>query len=94
MLTGLTGLMEVRIRARLRHAGQEVETYSWWTSIAVFLAIPVTQIVQLVAVLQATFLKRVAWRGSILEINGPNDIRVIDEEPPVLPSNDDITKAA
>ena len=94
MLTGLTGLMEVRIRGCLRHGGQNIEAYSWWTSIPVFLAIPVTQMVQLIAVLQATFLKRVAWRGSILEINGPNDIRVIDEEPPVLPSNDDITKAA
>ena len=94
MLTGLTGLMEVRIRARLRHAGHDVDNYSWWTSIPVFFAIPVTQIVQLIAVFQATFLKRVAWRGSILEINGPNDIRVIDEQPPVMSSDDDVTKAA
>lgn len=94
MLTGLTGLMEVRIRARLRHGGQDVETYSWWTSIPVFFAIPITQLVQLIAVLQATFLKRVAWRGSILEINGPNDIRVVDEERPVMASGDGVTKAA
>jgi cellulose synthase/poly-beta-1,6-N-acetylglucosamine synthase-like glycosyltransferase len=94
MLTGLTGLMEVRIRTRLRHAGQKIEAYSWWTSIPVFFVIPITQLVQLVAVLQATFLKRVAWRGSILEINGPNDIRVVDEEQPVLASEDGGTKAA
>jgi len=94
ILTALTGLMEVRIRTRLRHGGQDVERYSWWTSIPVFFAIPVTQIVQLIAVLQATFLKRVAWRGSILEINGPNDIRVINEQLPVVPSNDGVTKAA
>jgi hypothetical protein len=86
--------MEVRIRARLSHAGQDVEIYSWWTSIPVFFAIPITQMVQLIAVLQATFLKRVAWRGSILEINGPNDIRVIDDERPVMPSDDGVTKAA
>lgn len=94
ILTVLTGLMEVRIRGCLQRAGQNVEPYSWWTSIPVILAIPVTQIVQLIAVLQATFLKRVAWRGSILEINGPNDIRVIDEQPKTPPCNDSATKAA
>ena len=94
ILTALTGLMEVRIRACLSRAGQNVEPYLWWTSIPVIAAIPVTQIVQLIAVLQATFLKRVAWRGSILEINGPNDIRVIDEQSKTPLTNDSATKAA
>lgn len=93
-LTALTGLMEVRIRSLLRRSGQDVEPYSWKTSIPVFFAIPITQIVQLIAVFQATFIKRVAWRGSILEINGPNDIRVIDEEPSAPPRSQDATKAA
>ncbi|MGZ0174485.1 MAG: hypothetical protein ACKVHE_33710 [Planctomycetales bacterium] len=63
------------------------------TLIPVLLVIPLTQFSQLVATLQATFVKRVAWRGSILEINGPNNIRVIDD-PAAEVSQDNAVKAA
>lgn len=80
-LTALVALLEFRIRQRLRDNGQEIEPFRILTLLPVLFAIPLTQFAQLVATLQATFIKRVAWRGSILEINGPNDIRVIDDPP-------------
>jgi hypothetical protein len=80
-MTALVALLEVCIRQRLRVSGQTIEHLQLRTLLPVLLAVPMTQLVQLVATLQATFVKRVAWRGSILEVNGPNDIRVIDDLP-------------
>jgi cellulose synthase/poly-beta-1,6-N-acetylglucosamine synthase-like glycosyltransferase len=80
-MTALVALLEVCIRQRLRVSGQTIEPLQLQTLLPVLLAVPLTQFVQLVATLQATFVKRVAWRGSILEVNGPNDIRVIDNRP-------------
>tara|TARA_R110002072_G_scaffold303141_1_gene495727 strand:+ start:46760 stop:48031 length:1272 start_codon:yes stop_codon:yes gene_type:complete len=77
-MTALVALLEGCIRQRLRASGQIIEPFQLRTLLPVLLAVPLTQFVQLVATLQATFVKRVAWRGSILEVNGPNDIRVID----------------
>ena len=78
-MTALVALLEFRIRRRLRENGQPIEPFQLRTLLPLMLAVPLTQFSQLVATLQATFVKRVAWRGSILEINGPHDIRVIDE---------------
>lgn len=77
----LVALLEFSIRRRLRSAGQSVEKFDIRTLLAVAPVIVLTQFTQLVATLQATFLKRVAWRGSILEINGPHSIQVVDQQP-------------
>lgn len=92
-MTALVALLEYRIRQRLRESGQKIEAFRLGTLLPVMLAVPLTQFAQLVATLQATFIKRVAWRGSILEINGPNDIRVIDESSAELPE-DSVARAA
>jgi hypothetical protein len=92
-MTVLVALLEFRIRHRLRANGQTIEPFQMRTLIPVLLVIPLTQFSQLVATLQATFVKRVAWRGSILEINGPNNIRVIDD-PAAEVSQDNAVKAA
>lgn len=49
-------------------------------------AVPVTQAVQLVAVLLTSFAKRVAWRGAVLEICGPSEIRVVSTEDSSAPA--------
>ncbi len=93
-MTVLVGLLEFRIRHRLRENGQQIEPFQLWTLLPVMCAVPLTQFAQLFATLQATFLKRVAWRGSILEVNGPNDIRVVDDEQLNGPSETSVARAA
>jgi hypothetical protein len=93
-MTVLVGLLEFRIRHRLRENGQRIEPFKLWTLLPVMCAVPLTQFAQLVATLQATFVKRVAWRGLILEVNGPNDICVVDDERPNGPSEESVATAA
>lgn len=93
-MTILVALLEFSIRDRLRKGGQTIEPFNMWTLLPVLLAVPLTQFVQLLATLQATFVKRVGWRGLILEINGPNDIRVIDENSVSPATETNVAKAA
>jgi hypothetical protein len=48
-----------------------------WNRLRVMLAVPVTQFVQLIAVVLVLFARRVVWRGAILEITGPSAIKVV-----------------
>lgn len=93
-MTALVALLEFRIRHRLRENGHQIEPFQLWTLLPVLCAVPVTQFAQLVATLQATFVKRVAWRGLILEVNGPNDICVVDDEEPNGASDESVARAA
>jgi len=76
-MTALVGLLERTIRRRLRESGQTIERFRPSTLLPVLPAVALVQFAQLTATLQATFQRRVAWRGSILEIRGPHDIRVV-----------------
>lgn len=92
-MTLLVALLEGCIRRRLREEGQPVETFRWWNLLPVLLTVPLTQFAQLLATLQASFVKRVSWRGSVLEINGPHDIHVV-ESPSESESADNMARAA
>lgn len=93
-MTALVALLEFRIRHRLKENGQQIQPFQLWTLFPVLCAVPVTQFAQLVATLQATFIKRVAWRGLILEVNGPHDICVVDDERTNGSSEESVARAA
>ncbi|REK24895.1 MAG: glycosyltransferase family 2 protein [Planctomycetota bacterium] len=72
-------LLEFSVRRSIRAAGEEV---AWLTPIKlwrIFWALIVAQTIQAMALLLSIFRRRVAWRGLVLEVNGPYDIRLLGE---------------
>ncbi|MBC8288730.1 MAG: hypothetical protein H8E37_00280 [Planctomycetes bacterium] len=67
------------VRQMLLRTGQPADRLTFGTILALPFALPLTAFVQFAATLHCLFFKRIAWRGSLLEFNGPHDIRVVDE---------------
>ena len=67
------------IRRMLVRSHQTADRLTIGTILALPLGIPLTAFVYFAATLHCLFCKRIAWRGSLLEFNGPHDIRVIEE---------------
>ena len=67
----------------MRHAlaknGQRFRPLTTATILFLPIGIMLVAFVQLFAVLHCQFCKRISWRGSVLEFNGPHDIRVVGE---------------
>ena len=75
-------LMEYAIRQRLRTTSQTLVPLTAMTLLKFLVAIPLTAVVQLLATLMTTFQRKVAWRGLILDIRGPHDIRTTPIDQP------------
>ena len=67
------------VRRMLIRSRQTADRLTLGTILALPLALPLTVFVYFAATLHCLFCKRIAWRGSLLEFNGPHDIRVIEE---------------
>lgn len=67
------------VRRMLVRSHQTADRLTTGTILALPLGIPITAFVYLAAALHCLFCKRISWRGSLLEFNGPHDIRVIEE---------------
>ncbi len=77
----LVWLMERGVRHVVRHENQPI---GWFSRAALFksvLAIPLTQIVYAGALLKATFIRRVEWRGVWYRIDGRRQIRLVEYTP-------------
>ena len=74
---GCAFTLEYVIRRAVRRRGERVQWLSARKSLKIVLAIPVTIVLELIAAVQAACSRRVHWRGMILEIAGPHEIRVI-----------------
>ena len=71
------GLLELAVRKVVRRRGERLR---WLTAGHVAKLIPViflAHFVQVIAVLLGTFVRRVKWRGLVLEVKGPEDIRLV-----------------
>jgi cellulose synthase/poly-beta-1,6-N-acetylglucosamine synthase-like glycosyltransferase len=68
---------ERHIRDLARERGEEVAPMPWQT----WAAIPLTQAVYLAALLSASFMRRVDWRGITYELQGPRDVRLVEYRP-------------
>ena len=69
------------VRHLQKKTGYPVAPWTIGTMLFLPLAVPLTTAVQFLAVMHCLFFKRIAWRGSMLEFNGPHDIRVISNTP-------------
>lgn len=83
--------MAIAQEKSMRHAlaknGQQLRPLTTATILFLPLGILLVAFVQLFAVLHCQFCKRISWRGSLLEFNGPHDIRVVGEVRPALSSS-------
>ena len=80
-LFGMSLLLELLVRRSLRYQGQPERWLSPVKLLKLFLAIPLTQVIQTVATAQASLARKVTWRGTVLEIHGPYDIRMLENRP-------------
>jgi hypothetical protein len=77
----LTGILEATVAAVLRRRGESTHWWHWRTPIQLAAAIPLTQAVHFLATMEASFRRRVRWRGVTYDLNGPRNIRLVDEQP-------------
>jgi cellulose synthase/poly-beta-1,6-N-acetylglucosamine synthase-like glycosyltransferase len=78
-MLALMGLLECSVRAVLR---RRQESTSWLSSRLLLMlpaAIPLTQAIYCLVVLEATFRRRVVWRGVTYLLHGPWDIELVDD---------------
>ena len=79
MLLSVAGL-EHTVRRPVRERGESTGWLTLRAAVKLPVAVFLTQLMHAAAVCLATFRRRVKWRGAVLEIRGPYDIRTIDEE--------------
>ncbi len=82
----LVGWLEVTVRRSVRGHGDRTDWMSFATLAKLVLALPLTQMVHLIAVLLAQFRRYVAWRGVTYHVRGPWEIRMVGYVPFEQPS--------
>jgi len=75
----LLGLVAWANRRILRINGERLPTLTAGGIVRLLSAIPVAQTFFLIAVLRCQFKRRVRWRGVLYQIDGPWDIRVLED---------------
>jgi cellulose synthase/poly-beta-1,6-N-acetylglucosamine synthase-like glycosyltransferase len=75
----LVALVETSVARGLEQRGEPTRWMTWATWLRLPVALPLTQLVHFVAVLQAHTARRVRWRGVTYELHGPWDIRKLAE---------------
>ena len=80
-MVGLLAPMEMLVRRIIRSQGGPTGWLSWKTIVRLVPAIVLTQVVYTLALIGAQFARTVAWRGVRYRINGPWDIRRLDDPP-------------
>lgn len=81
MMLGLLAALEACVRRVVRARG---EPAGWLTPAAALrglLAIPLTQIVYAAALGRASTIRTVNWRGAVYRIEGPWNVRLIEDRP-------------
>jgi cellulose synthase/poly-beta-1,6-N-acetylglucosamine synthase-like glycosyltransferase len=72
-------LLESRVRRMAARAGTSPPRLSCGASLRLFLAIPVAQIVHLLAAIHVLATRRLRWRGVVYEIRSAFDVRKVED---------------
>lgn len=77
----LVGILEYSVRCVLCRRGEATGWWRWNTWLKLPAAIPLTQAIYFLALLEATFRRRVSWRGVTYLLGGPLDITLLQDRP-------------
>lgn len=77
VMVWLIWYLEQQIRHCFRLSGKLLPVAGRGLHLKSLFAVPVSIVVQLVAMTQAIFVRKVPWRGLIMDIRGPHDIRIV-----------------
>jgi cellulose synthase/poly-beta-1,6-N-acetylglucosamine synthase-like glycosyltransferase len=90
IVMGLWLTLDFAVRRIIRAQGEAVPGILGAQLLRIPLAMLLSVAIHLSAILSATFLRRVVWRGVAYEVHGPQDVRLLDDatmQVPVDPAN-------
>jgi len=89
----LIGLLESAVRRVVARRGDRTQWLRVRSVCRLLAAIPLTQLLQALALVKAMTQRQVYWRGDTIEIRGPYDIRTVARQSAsaVAPSIEDKT---
>jgi hypothetical protein len=87
-MVALIALLEFAVRQVLKRRGEATNWMTAETLLKLVPAIPLTQFVYCIAVLEATLRRRVVWRGVTYLLHSPKNVELVDERPFEQPIGD------
>lgn len=74
-------ILELSVRDIVKQKGEILPSIDIVSTLKVFFALPLTQIVYALALTSAMFMRKVEWRGITYQIKGPWDIKLVKYQP-------------